>query len=274
MTTQKTSGRLQRNARMPSAHAAMERAAAAAASRAAKTRIQAAAASRTAASCSDARSEQVDERHPSFGAAVRKSLTESERTLIWVADQLNGVRLPRLPQEKRLQLAAACHHIAIEHGGAIVVLTQEKCFGSALALQRPLVEAYERGLWLRAAATDEEVDLAGKDKFPSNKDIVESLRSAIDIEFAYLANGLWSTLCSYTHTGFQQIGALLSPEGLKSNYRLDEIRQVLRSSDMIQLASAIELAAAAGETALATAVLQRLRAYELRDQEHQKPSDG
>ena len=246
----------------------MQRAAAVAASKAARTRIQAAAAHRA-----DAIPTSMHERNPSFDAAVGRLLTRSERTLVWVADHIDGVRMPDLPHDKRLQLAGGCFHTAIEHGQAIVVLTQEKCFGSALALQRPLAEAFSRGLWLLHSATDKQIDAAGEDSFPRNKDIIESLRSD-GVTLPYLDNGLWSTLCSYAHTGYQQIGARLSPEGLKSNYRLHEIQQALRSSDMTQLASAIELAAAAGQEVLSLTILQRLRAYDQQDRERQKPRDG
>ena len=227
------------------ADAAMHRAAAVATRRAARSRIAAAGSSRIVTP-----SAPVDEQHPSFDAGVAQSLKESERTLIWVADSINGQRLPDLPHDKRLQLAAGCLHMAIEHGQSIVVLTQEKCFGSALALQRPLFEAFSRGLWLRYAATDKEIDRAGRDKFPSNSTIVKALTSRVATNFSYLTAETWSTLCSYTHTGFQQIGARLSSDGLRSNYRLDEVQQALRSSDMIQLASAAELAVAAGNERL------------------------
>ena len=243
-----------RNPLLRGADAAMHRAAATATRRAARSRIAAAGSSRIVTP-----SAPVDEQHPSFDAGVARSLKESERTLIWVADSITGQRLPDLPHDKRLQLAAGCLHMAIEHGQAIVVLTQEKCFGSALALQRSLFEAFSRGLWLRYAAADEEVARAGRDKFPSNSKIVDALTPRFDANFSYLTVESWRTLCSYTHTGFQQIGARLSGDGLRSNYWLDEVQQALRSSDLIQLASATELAVAAGNEPLAKNISGRIK---------------
>ena len=269
MTIRNVPGGTLRTLRMSGATAAMERAAATATRRASRTRI-----GTPASNGVEALPERVDEQHPTFDAAVGRLLTRSERTLVWVADHLDGVRIRALPRDKRLQLAGGCFHIAIEHGQAIVVLTQEKCFGSALALQRPLVEAFNRGLWLLHAATNKQMEAAGEDNFPCNKDIVESLRPAVGARLLYLNNELWPTLCSYTHTGYQQIGARLSPEGLKSNYKLDEIQQALCRSDMIQLVSAIELANAAGEEALSRTILQRLKAYDQQDQQRREPRDG
>ena len=243
-----------RDPRVHGADAAMRRAAAVATRRAARSRVATSASGRVVIMPA-----AVDERHPSFDAALSEALKESERTLIRVADSINGLRLPGLPHDKQLQLAAGCMHTAIEHGQAIVVLVQEKCFGSALALQRPLVEAFSRGLWLRYAATDDEITRAGRDKFPPNSKIVQALEPRFGTDFSYLTAESWAILCSYTHTGFQQIGARLTPDGLRSNYRLDEVQQGLRSSDLIQLASAVELAVAAGDEQLGKDILGRMK---------------
>ena len=142
------------------------------------------------------------------------------------------------------------------------MLTQDKCFGSALALQRPLHETFWRGLWLRYAATDIQVDDAGRDEFPAKGAILDELDNTFDLDgSSYMAGSYWKHLCSYTHGGFQQIGARLTADGLKSNYKLLEVMQVLRSAGMVQLAAAAEFASMAGDDALAKSVLEQLKAY-------------
>ena len=146
MTAQYAAKGPPRDPRLSGADAAMRRAAASATHRAARTK-----AAVLGSSGLGLASDSVDERHPSFDAVIGKSLKESERTLIWIVDNINGLKVPDLPASKRLALAASCLHMAIEHGQAIVVLTQEKCFGSALALQRSLFEAYsQEAVWLRS----------------------------------------------------------------------------------------------------------------------------
>ena len=240
------------------ATAAMGRAEVAAVRRASRTRIGAPTVTRAIA----ADPESVNEHESSFDGSVSMLLKQSERILIWVADQLDGLRLPDLPNEKRLQLAVGCLHVAIEHAQAIVVLIQEKCFGSALALQRPLTEAYERGLWLHHAATAGEVDQAGRDCFPKRDKIDKSLKTKFDGAFTHPE---WATLCSYTHTGYMQIGARLTVDGVRSNHTLEEVRQALRCADMMQLASSIVIAGAAGNPELAQSMLDRLKAYAAED---------
>ena len=203
------------------ATAAMERAEATAIRRASRTRVGGP--QRSAVSAAEP--ETVNEQDSSFDGSVSKLLQTSERTLLWVANQLDGLTLPGLSVNKRLRLAAGCLHIAIEHAQAIVVLTQEKCFGSALALQRPLIEAWTRGFWLFYAATEEDVDRAEQDKFPPKGEIVKALEAKLDAEFPYLKGEIWAMLCSYTHSGFKQIEARMSMAGLQSNYTLEHVRQ-------------------------------------------------
>ena len=237
------------------ATAAMGRAEAAAVRRASRTRIGAPTVTRAIA----ADPESVNENELSFDGSVNMLLKQSERILISVADQLDGLRLPDLPNEKQLQLAVGCLHVAIEHAQAIVVLIQEKCFGSALALQRPLIEAYWRGLWLRYAATADEVNQAGQDCFPKKDKIDKALKARFD-DGAFTPPE-WHKLCSYTHTGYMQVGARLTVDGVRSNYTLEEVRQALRYADMMQLASSIVIAGAAGNPALAQSMLDHLKAY-------------
>ncbi|MCY4585832.1 MAG: hypothetical protein OXB98_07335 [Bryobacterales bacterium] len=255
MIRQDTGAGRAQESRTMGATAAMERAEATAIRRASRTRVGAATRSRFCAE-----PEAVNEQDSSFDGSVSKLLQPSERTLLWVADQLDGLTLPGLSDNKRLRLAAGCLHIAIEHAQAIVVLTQEKCFGSALALQRPLIEAWARGFWLLYDATEEDVDRAEQDKFPPKGEIVKALE-AVDTKFPYLEGAPWAMLCSYTHTGFEQIEARMSVAGLQSNYTLEHVRRALRCADMFQLASSIVVAEAAGNLPLAQSICDRLGAY-------------
>ena len=265
MTAQYAAKGPPRDPRLSGADAAMRRAAASATHRAARTK-----AAVLGSSGLGLASDSVDERHPSFDAVIGKSLKESERTLIWIVDNINGLKVPDLPASKRLALAASCLHMAIEHGQAIVILVLEKCFGSALALQRPLIEAYFRGVWLRHCATDHEVDRAGSDTFPTNRHIVDAVEAYSGAVFSQLMGQSWNYLCSYIHSGFHQIGARLSADGLRSNYRLHELQQALSWSDVIQLASAFELADAVNNESLRTTIAKRLASQSTKGNPHER----
>ena len=175
---------------------------------------------------------------PALSPAINQRLQESERSINWVHSKLAGMNIPQLLDDKRSQLAAACWHVAVEHSMAIVVLVRGTLVGSALTLIRPLFEAYVRGMWLMHAATKDDIDRAGRDQFPNdfNRIVAEidekfpSLRS-----FTAVKNQSWSRWCSFTHTGYQQIGARLTPQGLGYGYQDSEILQALEWADMLRL---------------------------------------
>lgn len=249
--------RVPSNPSLHSVHEALRKAAATARRRAARTSAAISASERSQALLAE-----VDEKDPAFDALLGPALREAERALVLVADNFVRFTIPGLGDSKRLQHAAGCLHLVLEHAQAIVVLTQDKFFGSALALQRPLHETFWRGLWLRYAATDDQMDDAGRDKFPGKREIIDGLDKAFERRgSSYMTGGFWKHLCSYTHGGFQQIGARLTADGLKSNYMLLEVMQGLRSAGMIQLAAAAEFASMAADESLAMTVLEHLKAY-------------
>lgn len=238
-------------------HEAMHKAAATARRRAARTSAAISASERSRALLAE-----VDEGNPAFDSLLGPALREAEHALVFVANRLARFTIPGLGNSKRLQLAAGCLHLVLEHAQSIVVLTEDKCFGSALALQRPLHETFCRGLWLRYAATDNQVDDAGRDTFPVKREVLDGLNKAFERGgSSYMTGAFWKHLCSYTHGGYQQIGARLTAEGLKSNYTLLEVMQGLRYAAMIQFAAAAEFASMADDESLAVTVLERLRAY-------------
>ena len=194
---------------------------------------------------------------------IEGHLKESDDVLLWVHANLDGLKISKLPDDKRTQLASACWHVAVEHAQAIVVLVHERLYGSASTMIRPLFEAFVRGLWLLHAASDDEVDRAGRDQFQRDfGKMIAELEKPGRLPVGMLS-GLkgrtWSRLCSFTHTGYQQIGARLTTEGLGYDYQDSEILEALRWADMIALWSVAAFANLADNQPLVRAVLDRLR---------------
>ena len=142
---------------------------------------------------------------------------------------------------------------------AIVELVHAMLHGSALALVRPMSEAYVRGMWLMYAATDEGVDRAGRDRFPNKTDIVTALEKSHFSSQPFSDNQSWKRLCSYTHTGYQQIGARLTSQGLGWNYQDSEILEALLWADTTTLAAAAAVAIEAQNDPLAQEVLRQIK---------------
>ena len=112
------------------------------------------------------------------------------------------------------------------------------------------------------AATDEEIDRAGRDKFPPNSDVIMALKKSPHFQsnpFSDVKAQSWKMLCSYTHTGYQQIGARLTPQGLGYNYQDSEILEALHWADMTALAAATAVAIEAQNDPLAQEVLRKMK---------------
>lgn len=183
---------------------------------------------------------------------LKNSLEESKEVTAWVADQLKGLKIPG---NQRWKLATACQHLAIEHARAIIVLVDKKLYGSALALQRPLFETFTRGFWLGYRATDAELTAATKDNFPHFGKMINDSDLLI---LEYLKNNWWKYFCNYVHSGSRQILARISPSGLRSNYKPEEIIRALLWSKLTQLESGAQLAVAANNEPLANKFRERM----------------
>jgi hypothetical protein len=189
-------------------------------------------------------------------------LKESIEVLRWIHANLDGLKVPVLPTSKRAQLAGGCWLVAIEHSQAIVVLVEHMLYGSALAMQRPLFEAYLRGMWLMHAATETDVDAAGRDEFPRDVNkLLDGVRRAGADHLVHIKEQWWSRMCSLTHTGYQQIGARLTAEGLGQAYNETEVSQALAWADGVGLLVVVALSTLAGDQPRAreaVALMQRL----------------
>jgi hypothetical protein len=190
------------------------------------------------------------------------ALEQSGDVLRWVHSNLDGLKVQQIQDSKRATLAAGCWHVAIEHGQAVVVLVHEGLYGSALALIRPLFEAYIRGMWLMHAASDDGIDRAGRDDFPNNiNKLVSELEASGKVGMlSELKKSSWNRLCSFTHTGYQQIGARLTTSGLGYGYQRDELLQALAWADGIAFMTVVAFANMTDNEPLATKALEQMRA--------------
>jgi hypothetical protein len=140
---------------------------------------------------------------------------------------------------------AAYVDIALEHHKAIWLLSESGLNGSALALVRPILDAYFRALWVNKVASAEEIEQVWRDD-PKLKLHISKMRAAIqkayfqtcepseDAEVAeraargfQLLEDRWTTLSSYVHSGGLQLGRRFTADQVKPNYGEAEIVQVL-----------------------------------------------
>lgn len=197
--------------------------------------------------------------------SVDDLLQQSKILSAWIGERIDGLRIPELPDDKRLQLSMACQHMAIEHATSIIILVDSKKTGSALTLIRPMFESMVRGLWLRFSATDDEISKAEKDDFPGIGKIIAAFPTSDSDNSGTLLqeikNTWWKQLCGYTHTGVPQIHSRLDESGVRSSYLYEEIETALRWANLITLFSSVEMASAACNNSLVVEFHKRMEEY-------------
>ena len=193
-------------------------------------------------------------------SSVDESLARSQTLSLWVVEKLDGLTIPELPTNVRLQLCLACYHVAIEHAQSIIKLVEYERFGSAFALKRPMFEAVMRGRWLRYSAEEDEIINAQKDEFPRFDIIANTTLSSVSdggcVTWQDIKGNFWGPLCSYVHTGSLQILSRLSTSGIQAEYPPYEKVEVLHWADAIQLFCGVEIALAGRSDPLAKEFLE------------------
>lgn len=138
-----------------------------------------------------------------------------------------------VPNTKRIQLSAACHFVSLEHHAGISLLFSIGYPAPALALLRPVFEAYIRGIWLSDCASDVEIDNFESGKWqsiPSIATMISKIEQTTTFDTGVLGQSRlanWETLCGFTHTGVEQVRMHLSKEAIGRNCSNDQIDEAL-----------------------------------------------
>ena len=143
--------------------------------------------------------------------------------------------------------------MALELHEAVWQLHERKLKGAALAMIRLVFDAMFRALWLRAVATDEQVEQAATDDLewrgiPVRADIKRvyfgtpddpARAERLDGLFKSLGK-VWKILCSYTHSGALQLTRRFTFDEVKPNYTDHELAQAFSdATEILLLGSAL-----------------------------------
>jgi hypothetical protein len=137
---------------------------------------------------------------------------------------------------------------ALEYHEAIWLLRARNLNGSALAMVRLVYDAMFRALWLRAVATEDQVEQASRDelnwlRIPVRDDIKrvyfgtpEDPKKAAELDKLFDAfKQLWKILSSYTHSGALQLARRFTFDEVKPSYTEHEIAQALSAATEVLL---------------------------------------
>lgn len=165
-------------------------------------------------------------------------------------------------------VALSCFDLSVEHHAAICALCDIPLYGSMFALVRVQFEALGNGLWIRHAASDEQVTkYQSKDGlkgigFGTLLSIFETRVGAAAPIFTTLKKRYWEILSNFTHTGFQAVARRSNDTHTGGvNYSDQEILTMLRLSGVFANLAAVELASLSGNNALISSSIERFSQY-------------
>lgn len=168
-----------------------------------------------------------------------------------------------LPATSRVRAAASCLAIAQDHHHGIVVLLDHHRYASAFALVRVALEAYVRGEWLAACASEDQVDDFWKGEEPPRfGELLTQLEATETFEEMVLSKikkNRWRQMCAYTHTGGLHVQRWNTKSGIEPNYSEQEIREVLSFAETIGALAVIGVASLANDVSAANGVLEQFR---------------
>jgi hypothetical protein len=160
----------------------------------------------------------------------------------WIFNYLNDLEISK---QKNILLSVACHDLVIEHQLAITILIRSKIYGSAFSLVRSVFEIFVRGVWIKNCANENDIKNFIEDKF--NKkfhkllDDVEKISGFEKKVLTKIKEQAWNAMNSCTHGGIQQAARRTSGGYLGSDFKEQEIFEVLKFSNTFALLSFIQI---------------------------------
>lgn len=155
-----------------------------------------------------------------------------------------GLFIPDLPTNQRTQIASALFSLTIKQAWSVTFLFQKGHYEAGLALTRSVLEVFCRGRWIKYHAKKKAVKAFSSNKFPEMSYLIKKTMSRVldpDGEADDFFSTVHRCLSDYVHGGVHMFEMQLSETGIASEFNLEELREVLMISDVMQLLAASEL---------------------------------
>lgn len=154
----------------------------------------------------------------------------------WIFGNLDDLEIKRKQPEL---LSVACFDMVLEYQQGITHLVESKVYGPAFSMVRSIFESLVRGLWFQHCATDKEIArFIKEDKLKKLSVLIGAIEKVPGFEEGVISGvrgTSWPSMCSYTHSGILQLSRRISDGDFFPNYSDDEIKEVLKFSNMMAL---------------------------------------
>ncbi len=188
------------------------------------------------------------------------SLEQAKRAAGWILKSLRDFQ-----GDRRGSAVMAMYDQVLEHHVGMVVLAEHRIFGPAVALLRPMVEGYLRGVWLERLSTPAAIArFLGSDEPLDADALLRVLRKANRLGDADTTLADWEASSLYRHPFLppQRLAATPARGQLDSRFipGLDEVIDALVIGTGIALLATIRIGVNSGHPGLVQAARFRLDA--------------
>ncbi|MEL0583852.1 MAG: hypothetical protein AAES65_03065 [Candidatus Thiodiazotropha sp. (ex. Lucinoma kazani)] len=195
---------------------------------------------------------------------LESELAKQSKLAEWINSNLS---IPFHLEGENEILSHPVFDMVVENHAAILLLGTSKLYGSMFALLRVQFEGLIRGLWLRYAANEQDLNkYRSRDKIDYTfNQLVSFVEKAVNLKgktFSKIKGNQWSIFNSFTHTGFQAIVRRVGAESTGFDiYDEDEVMIVLNYSGYFSVISAFQLACQSNDNELENEALKVTSEY-------------
>ncbi len=176
---------------------------------------------------------------------LSESLKRAKEIGTWVHGKTNDISVP---SNKRTVIAVSLLQQALDVTDGIVILLENNLPGPALALARPMHEAYVRGVWLLEHASEDSVERFVKGKCPNFPELLKQIGDDPKTGGAFIKGMTDLNLESFhdlTHGGMEHVTRRTTGSAIEPNYSEDEIQSLLKARNKYSMLIACFLLLAA-----------------------------
>lgn len=189
---------------------------------------------------------------------------EIDKAKRWVHESRQLTNDVSVESSLRRRIASALFLISIEHEVGILVLMDVQMIAPAKALIRSQFDAFVRGVWFLEKATEDQIREFGEKEFVKNVppncyerlvDEIETVERFSGGTFSRLKDTIYM-LHDFTHGGKLAVSAYVTRNEISANFLPEDVVSCLRSSGVLGLMAANELAGMSGNEDLPGKVYQ------------------
>ena len=160
--------------------------------------------------------------------SLSQAISQAKDLGIWLQEKTNG---RNFAVDRRGKVAVALLQHSLDVADAIIILAT-KLPGPALALARPLLESFVRGVWMLKCATDEQIERFAEGNPPGFSDLLQAMNDddTAKIHASWIRQNMAANkkyFHDFTHGGIEHALRRIGETAIEPNYPEHELEYLV-----------------------------------------------